>query len=534
MLGLQFETSAPHIAEEPKRTDIACFVGFVGRRHGAIVPQAIRTWLMRRYTAVAKAYELFKNAAAAADPSTDPSLFWQNHPLLNIPVPIESWSDFDLLFDWQRRPLKTGLPQTATTYLGAAIRSFFAQGGRKCYIIRVDDPFPLLRSGNLGSSSLQISYEAQAALDKLIPGYNGGILASDPTDESTWSGISHLFGLEDVSFLCLPDLADIVGRQPERLPKLINLPEIPEQFVICSEDEPPAAVDLAAARLGTPRCGLAGYAAWTEAVSLIGSMLKRYTREVQFVTAVPLPQDHIAPAVHMLSFLEAEGPLANSQESKPFIQLVFPWVKTLGSANLPEQLESPDAVLCGVLARNALSQGTFRSAADLDLADVYGVEPVLSREQRYEPSTLFSDLILQQRISLFGPTPTGLRLLSDVTADGDSYRPGSINRLISFLVKAARQVGESVLFESSNEILWARLREHLTTLMTKLYDAGAFRGASPEQAFKVRCDRSTMSQHDIDNGRVIVEITFDAAYPIETITVTLNMEEGGQISLSAV
>jgi hypothetical protein len=40
-----------------------------------------------------------------------------------------------------------------------------------------------------------------------------------------------------------------------------------------------------------------------------------------------------------------------------------------------------------------------------------------------------------------------------------------------------------------------------------------------------------MSQNDLDQGRVIAYVQFDAAAPIERITVALAMDEGGQVSL---
>jgi phage tail sheath protein FI len=71
----------------------------------------------------------------------------------------------------------------------------------------------------------------------------------------------------------------------------------------------------------------------------------------------------------------------------------------------------------------------------------------------------------------------------------------------------------------------------MSELMAGLLRAGALRGATPEAAFDVRCDRSTMSQSDIDSGRVIARIQFDAALPIEQITVVLALGGAGVTSL---
>ena len=48
----------------------------------------------------------------------------------------------------------------------------------------------------------------------------------------------------------------------------------------------------------------------------------------------------------------------------------------------------------------------------------------------------------------------------------------------------------------------------------------------PAEAYQVRCDRGTMTQNDIDNGRVIAIVQFNAAAPIDTITVVLIGERG--------
>jgi phage tail sheath protein FI len=53
-----------------------------------------------------------------------------------------------------------------------------------------------------------------------------------------------------------------------------------------------------------------------------------------------------------------------------------------------------------------------------------------------------------------------------------------------------------------------------------------------EPPFEVRCDRTTMTQADIDAGRAIMEIGFIAAYPVERIVVSLNLLEPPSASQS--
>ncbi|HJZ83077.1 MAG TPA: hypothetical protein VKD91_22100, partial [Pyrinomonadaceae bacterium] len=185
---------------------------------------------------------------------------------------------------------------------------------------------------------------------------------------------------------------------------------------------------------------------------------------------------------------------------------------------------------------SVLTRGAFHSAASLHLGDVYDVYPLLRRSAMAESAESSvknrANRTLLGRVSLFGPTPSGLSLLSDVTTSLDeSYRPAGINRLVSAIVRAARRLGEESTFEPSGEELWARIRDRLSIMLGGVFAEGGLGGNSAEEAFQVRCDRSTMSQNDIDNGRVVAEIRFQAAGSIEQITIVLALDEGGEVSL---
>jgi phage tail sheath protein FI len=139
---------------------------------------------------------------------------------------------------------------------------------------------------------------------------------------------------------------------------------------------------------------------------------------------------------------------------------------------------------------------------------------------------------MAERVSILGQTPQGFALLSDVTTSLDEgYRPACVNRLVAALVRAARRAGEELVFEPSGEALWGRIRRQLQRLLTGLFQEGALRGATPAEAFEVRCDRSTMTQNDLDAGRMVVSVQIQTALPIERITVVLGLHEGGQVSV---
>ena len=505
---LVFSEEAAAQPADLHRADIACFVGLVARR-AAPGPET-RRWLRER------GWERLRPAAL--------------DDLLDVPVPITSWSAFDRLFAADRRPLD-GSGRVGATYLGAAVRSFFAQGGRMCYVISVGDPLPLTAP----------RAERAALLSALLPGYPSRFDAT-ASDPESWRGAGHLCALDDVAAICLPDLADILAFDRPPPPTERTIPPLPELFVPCSEDDPPEPLDRAGRRALAPRLDEEGYAAWAQAINLLASFVARRRRDVQVVAALPLPAPGTTAERDPLLALGGAGPLGFGLDDRregvasAFVQLVYPWARTPGGDNLPEALEPPDGLLAGLLARGALASGGHRSVAGRELGDVYNVAPELGREalRRPRPNTTGGarEQPLIERVSIIGPTPAGWRLRSDVTTSLDEcYRPAPVNRLIAAIVRAARSVGEDSVFEASGERAWAQVRRGMEALLRQLLVAGALRGERPSDAFTVRCDRTTMSQNDIDAGRMVVSVTVSPAAPIERITVVLALSAGGHVAV---
>jgi hypothetical protein len=302
------------------------------------------------------------------------------------------------------------------------------------------------------------------------------------------------------------------------------------------------------------------YTIWAACVATIlnylasGSITHQpHLREIQFIAAFPMPQDlnpataaknpssaeiaqdiHDVIAAQMPEVPPPDGMVVTGNISSSFLQLAYPWLKTSGSSVLLESLEPPDGVLTGLQARNALTRGTVTSATKITPAEVYDVEPALPAQEMVssaQPLVWGSNSqpkALIERISLFGFTPSGLQLLSDVTAyPGESYRSAPVNRLVSVICRAARRMGESAVFQTNGPALWGRVQRFLQNLLTRLWSLNALSGATVQEAFSVRCDRTTMTQNDLDNGRLIALVTFTAAATIETITVKLAMETSG-------
>ncbi|MDX1811884.1 MAG: phage tail sheath C-terminal domain-containing protein, partial [Gammaproteobacteria bacterium] len=348
--------------------------------------------------------------------------------------------------------------------------------------------------------------------------------------------VAYLYALPDVSIVCLPDLPELVSMDRDEL--TVEAPEQdvpPEQFVECSDRQAVETPDDASKYVLAPQCDDQAYADWVKAIRLIIELLEntKSGRATQLVASLPLPQEGSDAAKDMNTYLSdknyLEGSLYTNLNSicSAFVQLCYPWIVSEDS-KLPQDLNAPEGVVAGLLARNALLRGSFRSISYLPLVEVNDLYPQLTNQQR-ELKYKNGDYMLIDRVSIFKRTAKGVRLISDVTtSDNSDYRQANISRIVSMLVRESRRIGESVVFETSGDVLWRAICDRMNGFLLFLYRSGALNGASAAQAYQVRCGRTTMTQDDIDNGRVIVEIIFNAASAIESIVVTLTLENSGQ------
>jgi phage tail sheath protein FI len=82
------------------------------------------------------------------------------------------------------------------------------------------------------------------------------------------------------------------------------------------------------------------------------------------------------------------------------------------------------------------------------------------------------------------------------------------------------------VFEPNDEPLWSQIRLNLNSFMMTLFRQGAFQGATPSQAFFVKCDSETTTQDDIDLGVVNVLVGFAPLKPAEFVVVKISQKAG--------
>ncbi len=83
--------------------------------------------------------------------------------------------------------------------------------------------------------------------------------------------------------------------------------------------------------------------------------------------------------------------------------------------------------------------------------------------------------------------------------------------------KSIKRGTQWVVFEPNDERLWKSIRRDVSAFLMLLWRQGALQGATPEQAFYVKCDSETNTQAEIDAGRVVIEVGMAPVKPAEFV-----------------
>jgi phage tail sheath protein FI len=103
-----------------------------------------------------------------------------------------------------------------------------------------------------------------------------------------------------------------------------------------------------------------------------------------------------------------------------------------------------------------------------------------------------------------------------MSSDGQ-WRYINVRRLFIFVEESIDKGTQWVVFEPNDEPTWSAVRRSITAFLTTVWRNGALMGATADEAFFVKCDRTTMTQDDIDNGRLICLIGIAPVRPAEFV-----------------
>ncbi|MDZ7639878.1 MAG: phage tail sheath C-terminal domain-containing protein [Bryobacterales bacterium] len=115
----------------------------------------------------------------------------------------------------------------------------------------------------------------------------------------------------------------------------------------------------------------------------------------------------------------------------------------------------------------------------------------------------------------------GARTLAGGSTADPEWKYLPIRRFVLMLERSIAQGIQWAMFEPNGEALWAKLRGATENFLHELWRQGAMQGAKAEEAYFVRCDRTTMTQDDIDNGSLVLQVGVATVKPAEFVIIRI-------------
>ena len=197
--------------------------------------------------------------------------------------------------------------------------------------------------------------------------------------------------------------------------------------------------------------------------------------------------------------------------------LYYPWVVVTNPLASPRNTEPaeitvpPSGFVAGIYARTDVERGVWKSPANEVVRGALRFE----REVSFPEQEVLNPIGVNCLRTLPG---RGLRVWGARTASSDpEWKYVSVRRYFNYLEASIDRSTQWAVFEPNGERLWDNVRNSVADFLFNEWKQGALLGLKPDEAFFVRCDRTTMNQNDLDNGRLVCLIGVAVVKPAEFV-----------------
>jgi len=189
----------------------------------------------------------------------------------------------------------------------------------------------------------------------------------------------------------------------------------------------------------------------------------------------------------------------------------YPWVTVLDPVTRRKIDLPPSGFVAGIYVRSDVNRGVYKAPANEVVNLAIGLEQTLNKGQQ--------EVLNPEGINCFRFFEgSGFRLWGARTISSDpEWKYVNLRRYFAYLERSIDKGTHWAVFEPNGDALWASIRRAIEGFLLHQFKSGALLGAKPEQAYFVKCDRSTMTQNDLDNGRLIVLIGVAPLKPAEFV-----------------
>jgi len=194
-----------------------------------------------------------------------------------------------------------------------------------------------------------------------------------------------------------------------------------------------------------------------------------------------------------------------------YAALYYPWVRVMDPITRKVISLPPSGFVSGIYARNDINRAVFKAPANEVVNLALGFDTFLSKSQQ--------EVLNPEGINCFRFFEgRGMLLWGARTISSDpEWKYVNIRRYFAYLERSIDRGTQWAVFEPNGERLWSNVRRTIEDFLLNEFQMGALLGDKPEKAYFVKCDRTTMNQNDLDNGRLVCLIGVAALKPAEFV-----------------
>ena len=201
-----------------------------------------------------------------------------------------------------------------------------------------------------------------------------------------------------------------------------------------------------------------------------------------------------------------------------YAALYHPWLNVFDPLDKKNISIPPSGSILGIYARSDNARGVHKAPANEVVRGCVGLDCQFNTGEQ--------DILNPKGENLIRAfAGQGIRVWGARTATSNSsWKYINVRRLFIFIEESIKANTNWAVFEPNDEVLWVRVQRTTSVFLTNLWRGGSLAGTSPEEAFFVHIGRDTMSQDDIDNGRLICVIGVAPVKPAEFVTFRISQK----------
>lgn len=224
---------------------------------------------------------------------------------------------------------------------------------------------------------------------------------------------------------------------------------------------------------------------------------------------------------------EGSGGLFPGESKNGHAAFYAPWIRV---RNLFQQDQTqtdfhinipPSGHLAGIYARTDATRGVHKAPANETIRGALNVGYAFTDAEQGPLNRRGVNCI--RLFSREGITVWGARTLA---AESSEWRYLNVRRLFNMIEESIRISTRWVVFEPNDMSLWKSIRRDVNAFLTNLWRDGALMGATPEEAFFVKCDSETNPPEIINEGRVVTLVGIAPVKPAEFVIFQVSQTSG--------